>query len=73
MKLQPRKRHIVRSGGRIQTAQNEAQPFNVLWLDTFFGPGLEEFAQTLVLEAADHTVDCNLTRYGLQDAQRNST
>ncbi len=41
----------------------------MLWLDTFFGPSLEEFAQTLVLEAADHTIDCNLTRYGLQDTQ----
>ncbi len=67
MKIHPGKRHIFRSGCRIQTAQNKAQPFSVLCLDASSGPGLKELAQTFVLEAADHLPDCNLTRYGLQD------
>ena len=54
MKIQPGKRHIFRSGGRVQTAQDKAQPFSVLCLDASSGPGLEELAQTFVLEAADH-------------------
>ena len=70
MKIQPGKRHIFRSGGRIQTAQNKAQPFSVLCLDASSGPGLEELAQTFVLEAVDHCEDCNQTRYGLQDGQQ---
>ena len=53
--------------GRAQAAQDQAQPFGLLWLDTGLRSGLEEFGQPLMPEAADHSDQCNLRRYGSQD------
>ena len=67
VKAQPWKGHVLWRRGRAQAAQDQAQPFGLLWLDTGLRAGLEEFGQPLVPEAADHSDQCNLTRYGSQD------
>ncbi len=67
VKTQPWKGHVLWRRGRAQAAQDQAQPFGLLWLDTGLRAGLEEFGQPLVPEAADHSDQCNLKRYGSQD------
>jgi len=54
------KAHVLCRYRCIETTKNQSQSFRVRGLDAGLGPGLEELRQALVLEAADHSLQCNL-------------
>lgn len=58
------KSHVFSSDRGVQATQDQAQPFGMRGLDPGLGSRLKELGLALVLEAADHETQCNLSRYG---------
>ena len=66
VKIQTGKIHIIGRYGHIQTTENDPQPIRMLGLDTCFASGGKEPLKPFVLEAADHSQQCNPVRYSMQ-------
>ncbi len=64
MKAKTRKTHIFDSNRGVQATKDQAQSLAMRGLDPCLGASLEEPGQALVLEASDHEIQCNLSRYG---------
>jgi len=61
MKTEPRQIHVGRLKACVQSGQDQAKPFRMLWLDPPNRSLREEPLQATVLEVADHRM--SVTRY----------
>lgn len=70
MEHKPRQVHVLWLPGRMEPAENQAQPLRVLGLNALGASLQEEGLETFVFEAPDHEANRNPMRYGLQAVQR---
>ena len=59
MEAQTGQRHVLNCYRGVQGAQNQPESLVVLRPDAGVATGLEEFAQSLMGETANHEADCN--------------